>query len=83
MTQRSLFGDDPPAPGREPKRYAAPLGSKVGQCRSCGAALWWVTTETGASMPLSQATAQDIDGQRMALPHWIDCPTRDQHRRKG
>jgi hypothetical protein len=80
MTQRSLFDDEPPS--TEPRRYAVPRGAKTGTCRSCGATIWWVTTPAGAFMPLSVASTETIDGRRMALPHWIDCPTRDQHRRK-
>ena len=66
------------------RRSALPVRriDRVARCASCGAEIYWSTTAAGAHMPLSAATVQaDSTGQLTALPHWIDCPSRDAHRR--
>jgi hypothetical protein len=35
-----------------------------GQCKSCQAPLWWITTKAGKAMPLNS------DG----VVHWATCP---------
>ena len=84
--QLPLFDDDqphPPPAAVAVTRYVIPPGTPVSRCKSCQAAIYWVTTPSGAHMPLSAALIElSADGSRSAAPHWIDCPSREQHRRK-
>lgn len=43
-------------------------------CRSCGAAIAWVTTAKGAHMPLDLATVESRDDGDYALTHFARCP---------
>lgn len=65
--QRDLFG------GRK-NEYELPLRADPAHCRSCGAAIVWITTDHGKAMPLSVATIEERDGFKYALPHFADCP---------
>jgi hypothetical protein len=51
-----------------------PAGARHGQCRSCQADVIWISTANGRPMPLSIATIEERDGQRFALPHFVNCP---------
>lgn len=66
--QLGLF-DDMPQPGE----YEIPADARPGACRSCDAAVAWITTPAGKAMPLSLKTARTIDGKRYALSHFADC----------
>jgi hypothetical protein len=60
----------------EPRKgeYLVPLGTREGTCRSCGAAVLWITTPKGSAMPLSAATREERSGETYALSHFADCP---------
>jgi hypothetical protein len=67
LPERDLFG-------ARPHEYALPPDCWTGKCRSCGAAMAFVTTANGKAMPLSLATCEERDGVKYALPHFVDCP---------
>lgn len=60
--------------GARLNEYEVPHGAYQTNCQSCGAAMVWVQTPKGASMPLSVATIETRDGIRYAMPHFVDCP---------
>lgn len=49
---------------RPPITYPIPPGTTAVPCKGCGAAIAWVKTPAGKSMPV------DADG----TPHWGTCP---------
>lgn len=77
MNQLDLFGDERIARKGEIK-LPAQLGP-VARCRSCGAAIHWIKTEAGATMPISAATIRDGH----ALSHFVDCPDSRDWRKKA
>jgi hypothetical protein len=54
-------------------------------CRSCGAAIVWLTTSGGKSMPVDAETVGSADlglfvfGKHRS--HFASCPNADQHRK--
>lgn len=52
-------------------RIAMPEDADQAQCRSCGATIWWITTDKGKNMPVVKS----------GEPHFLDCPDADQHRK--
>lgn len=67
LPERDLFGARP---------HEYPIGAypHIAKCGSCGADMIWIKTKAGHAMPLSAKTIEERDGQRFALPHFIDCP---------
>jgi hypothetical protein len=68
--------------------YPVPTNARIARCKSCGAEIYWTTTENRRSTPLSASTvrtsASDEDGgMRYALVHWADCPHAEEHRAPG
>ena len=63
--------------------------SDFGKCRSCGQEVRWLTTASGARMPVEIAAKTILidrgDGQYKAVigyeSHFAYCPQADQHRR--
>ncbi len=60
-----------------------------GQCRSCGADIYWVTMMTGKKMPIDRASERRIVdtgyGWKVDIAyrsHFETCPKADQHRRR-
>lgn len=47
-----------------------------GKCRGCGTTIVWVTTPAGKACPFS------ILGSNRWQPHFVDCPARDQFKKK-
>ena len=67
-----------------PLVFVVPEGAaaKGEKCRSCGAAVAWITTTAGKWMPLSLAKAErNVLGETVAPSHFSDCPNAQQHRR--
>ncbi len=60
--------------------YPVPDSAKISHCKSCGAKIYWTTTENRRPVPLSAATVEEDDGGRYALVHWADCPHASEHR---
>jgi hypothetical protein len=63
-----------------------PAGTPTAQCRSCHLPIYWVKSEkSGKSVPVScngeghVAPSASHDG--FGVNHFVDCETRDQHRR--
>ena len=54
--------------------FPLPERAKRGQCRSCQQPIAWITTASGATMPLDLATAEQRDGVTMAMKHFVTCP---------
>jgi hypothetical protein len=54
--------------------HQVPPGLGIAFCRSCGAAIYWVTTTAGMQLPISGASIQEHDGTRWGVSHFIDCP---------
>lgn len=75
---------------RQPQYFSIPAGTPPSECRSCGQTVWWIETAAGRRMPVSvevdgafapsdrRSTTQH-DGS--GISHFVDCPSRDQHRR--
>jgi hypothetical protein len=74
--QYTLF--EAPAAGE----YEIPQGVPVENCRSCGAAIVWGKTKTGAAVPLNTDRTRIIDGKRYALTHFATCPQGREWRRE-
>jgi hypothetical protein len=66
--QLSLFGTTP-AKGE----YALAQAQR-GSCKSCGAAIAWTTTPSGAAIPLDLAHTVSYEGERYAPTHFAYCP---------
>lgn len=64
-----------PEPGRPARDYTL---QPRGQCRSCGAAIWWRSTANGKQQPMNL----DASGEPTDVSHFADCPQRDAWRRK-
>lgn len=62
-------------------RWPIPAGEREVRCKSCGAAMVWGTTSRGKVIPLSVASAIEVDGERWAFPHFVDCPNAKQHKK--
>jgi len=45
----------------------------VGECRGCGATIWWIKTRTGTAAPYTVA----------GVSHFADCPKSAEFRRKA
>ena len=63
-------------------------GMDRGDCRSCGAPIYWVTTSNGKKMPLDTGAEQKFvmrDGtahmERVYQSHFVTCPNATQHRK--
>lgn len=55
--------------------YKLPGRYDVGRCRSCGAAIVWIQTGSGARMPLDLAhTRVNLLGETEAKTHFATCP---------
>ena len=54
--------------------FPLPATAKRGTCRSCQQPVAWVTTGSGAHMPLDLATVEQRDGVTMAMNHFAVCP---------
>lgn len=65
------LGWRPIATGRAAPRFPIPEGTRASSCRSCDAAIFWIKTAAGKSMPV------DRDG----TSHFATCPHAAQHRR--
>lgn len=64
------------------------------ECKSCGAAIVWGTTEAGKKMPFNAQSAKGwligkLNGQEgmcvqrdMYVPHWAVCPDAASHRKR-
>lgn len=65
----------PEPPTRTPRYWDVP-DAPESHCRSCGAAIIWITNPAkGTQIPLSVATiTTDALGQRVAVSHFTDCP---------
>lgn len=79
--QLALF-EEPAASGPRKGEYAVPTAARRGQCRSCGAPIVWVITVRERAIPLSVATIQTREGQKWALPHFVDCPEAKEWKRQ-
>jgi hypothetical protein len=64
-------------PKRPPKIYTIPEHHSVTTCKSCVAAIVFVTTESGSPMPVEPY------GEHRGEPHWIHCPNANEHRRRA
>lgn len=53
--------------------YPIPYGERPSSCASCGAAIVW-TRADNAPVPLSLARARFVNGRRVAMNHFVDCP---------
>lgn len=60
-----------------------------GECRSCGALIYWVQTPTGARMPIDRGRETRvcyINGEWLTIgaykSHFATCPNAAQHRSK-
>lgn len=56
---------------RAPVKFEIPPGTPTAACRGCGAAVAWIRTKAGRSMPV------DADG----TSHFATCPQAAQFRR--
>lgn len=65
-----------------PGEYPLPPNPRIELCRSCGARVVWIRTESGKSMPLSVAMARNVGGRWVATSHFADCPHAHEWRRK-
>lgn len=54
--------------------YPLPADARRTVCRSCGAPIAFVTTISGAQMPLNLGTVEQRDGVTMAQTHYATCP---------
>lgn len=59
---------------------------KTAECRSCKAAIVWLKTSAGKSMPVDAETVQDegatiFDPEQMTS-HFATCPAAAQHRKE-
>lgn len=65
--------------------FAIPKGTPQGKCRSCRAAIYWVTTPMGKSMPVDVAVPDGVQPTRekdgRGISHFATCPQADEHRR--
>ena len=52
-------------------RITMPADADQGECRSCGATIWWITTDKGKKMPIVSS----------GEPHFLDCPNAAEHRK--
>lgn len=76
--QSSLF-DDAPVAGE----FLLPPAPQLSTCRSCGAAICWTHTDSGARVPLDMKTVRALpDGRSVAVTHFADCPEADGWRKK-
>lgn len=70
---------------KPPQFFEIPANTNEAECRSCGAAVYWIITAAGKRMPVSI----DIDGAfapmgsegGRGISHFVDCPNRDSHRK--
>lgn len=53
-------------------RIKMPADAQPGQCKSCGASMWWITTDKGKKLPLGES----------GEPHFVECPHADKHRKQ-
>lgn len=67
------------------------------RCRSCDAPIEWAITPKGQRMPLDVASHPDANliiddggivrvvgkGHGIRISHFVTCPQRDQHRKRG
>jgi hypothetical protein len=67
---------------------ALPDGMDAGECRSCKAPIYWVTTASGKKMPVDRGAEQKVlmrDGvahvERVFQSHFVSCPDAARHRR--
>lgn len=81
---------------KEPTYYAIPPDARAGLCKSCGARILWrpLFNDDGtpklnkdgkpAAMPLSVNSFRFNQAGKYdeAINHFVDCPSRDQHRRE-
>lgn len=51
-----------------------------GQCRSCGAQIWWILTATGKRAPYNPSTGVDRP-EEPAVSHFATCPQSQAWRR--
>lgn len=75
-TQTSLFDD------LKRGEYPIPDDAPPATCASCGKAIVWIRTPNDKAMPLSLSTARLVNGQRVAMNHWVDCPDRQEWRKR-
>jgi hypothetical protein len=67
-SQITMF--DEPAAGE----YEIPDGAKPERCRSCGAAIVWGQTRTGAAIPINVNQQRIIGGKAYGKTHFATCP---------
>jgi hypothetical protein len=67
MSQET-FLDIPP-----PSEFRVPENAPYQTCRSCGAAIVWITTAKGKAMPLHTAQAKEYASGRYAPSHFAYC----------
>lgn len=65
-----------------------PRGMDPGECRSCKAPIYWVTTHNGRKMPVDRGAGQAVvmrDGlayvERTYQSHFKSCPDAATHRK--
>lgn len=64
--------------------FIIPDDADEGRCRSCGAGVIWITTQSGAKMPISAKTVKtDALGVRRGMTHFADCPNAKRWSGKG
>lgn len=68
----AMLDDETLVTMREIARSFVMAQGDAGRCRSCQAAIWWIKHANGKATPYT----------REALNHFIDCPSREKHRRK-
>lgn len=65
--------------------FTVPAATRAAQCRSCGAEVFWITTDAGRQMPVDvnveggRTPGVDADGR--GISHFATCPFADEHRR--
>ncbi|MGN6109523.1 MAG: hypothetical protein ACTHU0_30730 [Kofleriaceae bacterium] len=71
---------------RAPQLFDIPAGADRTTCRSCQAPIWFIVTAKGHRMPVSVAVEGGVAPTDSApgrgISHFVDCPARDQHRRR-
>ena len=58
----------------------------MSECRSCNAAIVWLTTKQGNSMPVDATTFNQgddrvFDVKKGHISHFATCPNADKHRK--
>lgn len=70
----------------EPELIPISAGTAMSLCKSCKAPIYWSITKLGRNVPVSlsdpRSKAPTRYEQGIGINHFVDCTSRDEHRRK-